>query len=51
MGRIGCGFLKVVSKLGAKAQTQNSYPDARVSEMLDGRRHGLLSMGRHCVEA
>jgi hypothetical protein len=22
----------------AKVQTQNSYPDARVSELLDGRR-------------
>jgi hypothetical protein len=34
----GCEFLKVVGKLLAKVQTQNSYPDARVSELLDGRR-------------
>jgi pilus assembly protein Flp/PilA len=36
--RIGYELLKVVGKLQAKAQTQNSYPDARVSELLDGRR-------------
>jgi hypothetical protein len=39
----GRELLKVVGKLPAKAQTQNSYPDARLLELLDGRRHGQPS--------
>jgi hypothetical protein len=38
MGRIGCWFLKVVRKLRANGHIQNSYPDARVLELLGGCR-------------
>jgi hypothetical protein len=39
----GCEILKVVGTLQGEAQTQNSYPDARLLELLDGRRHGQPS--------
>ena len=46
--RIAYELVKVVGKLQANVQTQNSYPDARVWELLGGRRceAAVVRLGR-----